>query len=244
MDQEAMDIELIEAYFNKTLTMAEAEQFEMRIKADADFAEKVDDYKDIIGGIKLKGREDFQLEVAAWETAIENSTNRKKTIHWKYYRALAAGIVLFVLAGLYFFIPRSSKNNQELFQDYFVPYEDVMSVRGDDELNGAFEFYTKGNYENTIPLFKSYLLKHPDDANVLFYEGISELALGDTNQAVHSLEQVTKLKSIFKEQAEWYLALAYLLANKTDQAIALLKNIAAQPEHDYQSKANDLLLKL
>ncbi len=247
MINEEEDIELIEKYFNKTLSSQEVEQFDIRFKADAAFAAMVDDYKDIIQGVRLAAQEDFQRDVTTWETELKNQEQTIRPLWWNPYLSIAAGLLILFVAGLYFFYPKDNNNTDQLFTAYFTPYEDVVSVRGDNQqitLSEALVFYNNGEYNKAADLFESYLKEQPNNASALLYKGISELTMNDADKAIRTFKKVTTLESIFKEQAEWYLTLSYLKAGDQQTTFTLAKKIADQPHHDYQTKASALMKQL
>jgi len=248
MDQEELDIELIEGYLNKTLTAAELLRFDNRIKTDVSFAEKVDDYKEIIENIKLKGQQDFRNEVAVWENEIKTESETKH-IFWKPYLSVAATILIILVAGLYFYSNRNQhKDEQQLFTAYFIPYEDVISVRGNSTQKTALEqamlLYNEEKYHEAIPYFKTYLSSNKNDLSALFYLTISELGLKNTEEVIPNLHFIITQNSVYHDQAQWYLALTYLMQKDKKSAIQILNTIENDPEHIFKSQAAELLSEI
>lgn len=248
MDQEELDIELIEGYFNKTLTEAEKDRFDERVKADADFAEKVDDYKEIIRGIRTKAEKDFKEDVASWEGELKREDRITKHIPWKTYLAIAAAILLLLVARIFIFTPDQPKTDQELFTTYFVPYEDVISVRdgsnGKSSLTTAMTFYNDGNYQEAVANLKAVLSDDPDNSEARFYLGASWLALMNGKEAIPVLQDVISQKNNYHDQAEWYLALAYLINQDDKDAMHLLERISNERSHTFHDKAKELKMEL
>jgi tetratricopeptide (TPR) repeat protein len=246
MDEEEMDIELIEKYLANTLTSDEVAQVDARLKMDVAFAKKVNEYSDIIEGIRNVTQHDFIKEVAAWEDEIKADTKLVKPLWSRSYLSMAAGLVLLILVGMYLFYPRT-ENPQQLFVDYFTPYQNLISVRGGDEqeiLNRAMEFYSANQYDKALPLLTDYLVDSPNDITALFYKGICELIIGNSDSAIKSFDQLLLGKNVFNEQAEWYRLLSYLKKNDKETALQLAKLIAEHPGHYYQSKAKEILKKI
>jgi hypothetical protein len=77
--------------------------------------------------------------------------------------------------------------------------------------------------------------------NVGFYLAVSILASGQpASGAISLLRHDCFLTGNFREQANWYLSLAYIHANRTDSAKIYLKNLDS-PASAYQTQARSLL---
>lgn len=253
MRVEEEDIELIERYLNSELSPEELDAFKQRLEVDSAFAEKVDDYKAIITGVRHLGHKKFTEELAAWEHEIKNEETAVQTIdlrarRWKKYLAVAAAVVLLILSLLYFMVPRAPVNTEDLFTAYFVPYDDVVSVRdgreNDETLGYALQNYGDGKYKEAIPYFQSYLSTDSQNHDAMFYLGTSALAEKNTAVAVPPLRELVAQRSIYAEQAAWYLALAALLENNKESARTQLKDIAENKSHSMHEKAEELLGRL
>ena len=77
-----------------------------------------------------------------------------------------------------------------------------------------------------------------------FYKGISEIELTEYLKANRSFKKVMNDNdNLYKEQAEWYSGLCYLMLDSVDQAKEQFKKIA-QKDSYYKDEALDILLKL
>lgn len=249
MDQEEADIDLIERHLRGELSLAESKAFEQRVSLDIKFAEKVDDYIAIINGIKNADAIALADEVESWEKEFRDG-NVKPTVSinpWKKYMIAAA--VAVILITTFVFINRPGNvDYQQLFTAYFVPYEDLVTVRegenANDVLAAAMVKYNRKEYKHAIPEFLKYLEAVPDDKAARFYLGISYLADGKPSDAISAFGQLETEAVTYVDHVEWYLALAYLLKEDTDSAKARLQKIAEDPDHDFSKKARQLLSDL
>jgi tetratricopeptide (TPR) repeat protein len=160
--------------------------------------------------------------------------------------AAAAAIVLLLVAAVLFVSLRSS-SPEKLFVAYYAPYSSIeQTKRGNNdnstERQKAFEAYTAGRYEESIPLFQSLLTKGQDES-VLFYLGNAFLSVDRPQQAENTFKTYLASYQEFEAEAEWYLSLSYLKQKKIQEARQLLTDIAAK-NNDYNDKAKDLLSKL
>lgn len=250
MDQEEADIDLIERRLNGDLTDAELKAFDQRVAADLKFAEKVDDYVVIIKGIKNADSFAFSEEVAQWEKEISEEERGAGVVAinpWKKYMIAAA--VTAVLLTTFVFINRPDEVNQkELFATYFVPYEDVLSVReetdSEAELAAAMSMYNEKMYRDAIPHFLKYLAISPQRDDVLFYLGISYLGDRKASDASSVLEQIETGGGAYSDHATWYLALADILKEDFTSAKTRLERIVSDPDHDFFAPAEELLDEL
>ena len=175
------------------------------------------------------------------------------------YLTLVATLVLGVGAAIYLARPVPG---EALFLRHFEPYPSTQPrVRGGPKDGGsnALALYEARDYRGALAAFDESLGREPNDPVVLFYAGLSRLALGQVREASLDLEKVLKLgDQELQAPAEWYLALAHLRdSDQGDGYLALaisrepvpaearprLERIAATGGF-YQEKARALLSEL
>jgi tetratricopeptide (TPR) repeat protein len=160
------------------------------------------------------------------------------------YLALAATLVLGVGAAVYLTRPAPGET---LFHQYFEPYPSTRPVvRGDstDGSSGALALYEARDYQGALAALEDWRKREPNDPAVLFYAGLSRLALGQAREATLDLEQVLRLQqNDLQPPAEWYLALAHLHSHDAEPARSRLKRIA-EGAGFYRDKARELLSEL
>lgn len=246
MDEEELEIELIEAFIAKKLSAEESKQVADRIAMNVDFAQKVDDYTAIIRGIQSNGHTILQGDLRLWESELTNDYQGRKLFHWKTYFAVAAAVLIAVVAGSYFlFYKPNQPTGAQIFASNFKPYEDVVTVRGEteaqDALAHAMELYNEGNYQKAIPYFKAAQQKVPTADEPPFYLATSWLALHQPDKAIPLLLKLEESRSVFHDQAQWYLVLAYELQNNNHEATDRLRAIANDAAHSYSERAAEIL---
>jgi len=161
------------------------------------------------------------------------------------YLALAATLVLGVATAVVLTRPGPG---EALFERHFEPYPSTRPVvRGaaaDDGRSNALALYEARDYRGALAAFEASLEREPVDPTVLFYSGLSRLALGQAREASRNLEQVVRLgDKELEAPAEWYLALAHLRGHDLAAARSRLERIAESGGF-YQAKARALLSEL
>ncbi len=168
--------------------------------------------------------------------------------------ALAALSVLLLVAGVWWLMqtaptiaeaPIAAKDPQVLFQEYFRPVEisTTLGAEAEDDYARARQWYAQGQCAEALPLLEK-VLETPDfEARpmALVLRGTCLLNAGRTGEAFAVLQQVPPVAKIPYQQAEWYIALAYLRAGQRSESAEQLQRIAQQPRHLYREKARAIL---
>lgn len=203
---------LIEKYFNGSLSKEEFLELEKRIDEDEklrfSFYEQLEVQK-AIPKIKHQPLKDRFKK-------LEENQKRKRNRKWPIYAASIAAILTTI-----FLLYDPAVNNEMLFAEHFRVYPNVilLSNRGEnnkeDFVKEAFLLYETKNYKKASDAFnKLYSISKED--YFLFYQGISLLADNNFQKGIDVLENYNweKNNSDFTQKANWYLGLAYLKQNK------------------------------
>lgn len=245
MDQDEKNIDLIDAYARGELKGVELSEFENRRLHDLEFDKEVKDYLLIIKGVRWSQEEAFANKLKDWEDEIDQTGNAGKVIPIKRIFYIAATVLVVAVAGGYFFW--SVHNNDELFDQYFQPYADVISSRSDsqDICEQAMGFYNQKEYDKAIGYLSKCIEERPGDLAAQCYLGIAYLAKDRPRDAKVTFKKIVRSEpGLFKEVAEWNLALTHLKLNETDSTKAKLQEIAKQKNHVFSETAHELLLKI
>ena len=147
-----------------------------------------------------------------------------------------------------------SASGETLFRRHFEPYPStrpvvrgmsdergVHDVAGEDDASSALALYQARDYRGALAALEKSRERAPRDPMILFYAGVSRLALGNAREAMRDLEEVALLgSSEFSAPAEWYVALADLRNGDLDAARSRLVRIA-EAGGFYRAKAQALL---
>ena len=230
--------DLINKYFEKTLTERELVEFNEKLETDTEFKAEFEFQKSVQSAIRSKERAEIKNLVASFEKPKQQSG------WWKY----AAAAVVVIIGGWVVFQQFLSKpNTSELYLSYYQIYPNVIApnVRGESQENlktKAFTAYDSGDYEMATQLFGELKTQIREDYAV-FYEGVSYLEINKPEKtiALFANKKFSNSNAQFEDYRKWYLALAYLKTDKTEQAVEILKglSITENPQKEQALKLLD-----
>jgi tetratricopeptide (TPR) repeat protein len=165
---------------------------------------------------------------------------------------IAMGIIILVILGIFaFFFFNSQNTKPSLFTENFKPLPDLIINRNEEEndlLTIGMAAYSHQDYMVAVLHLEQFVNREnsseTNKRNVPIYIGIAHLVLGNVNRAVQNFNKITQENPIFREAAEWYLALAYLNKRDFENCTKQLKIIQSNTEHKYRIQAKKLLQKV
>jgi tetratricopeptide (TPR) repeat protein len=183
----------------------------------------------------------FYNKVKGWETEIARQESEAKVIPIRRILSIAATVLIIALATVYAVLRIfPGQSNDELFAEYFQPYEDVITERSGEEnaLQQGMSLYNEKKYSMAIPYLETYLKEKPTEAAVQLYLGISYLADDKTSQAKDLFESLIRNEQgLYKDVAQWNLALIYLKTNEKGLLKKTLQEIIVRKDHPYNAEA-------
>jgi hypothetical protein len=211
--------DLINKYFEKKLTTSELEEFEKKLKTDSRYKAEFEFQKSVRSAIHLKERSEIKNLVVGFEKP------KQRKNWWKF----AAAAVVVILGGWVVFLQFLSKPNpSELYLSFYQTYPNVIApnVRGENEetlITRAFRAYDSGDFELAAQFFGELKTQVSHDYPV-FYEGISFLEINKPEKTILLFEnkKFEDTSTSLEDYRAWYLALAYLKADKKEQAKEIL----------------------
>jgi len=174
-------------------------------------------------------------KLALRETLMDVHTkgSQKKRLHIEVFtsrrvQAIAASIVVFLMVGTSFlFNINGTSTNAELFDQYYTTESSLLTVRSGNTadfspLSEGMKYFEQQNYNKALNAFKLA----PDNMVVKLYSGFSYMELQKYDEAVKEFTGIIEQNdNLFIDQAEWNLALCYLMTDKTDKAKNILTHI-------------------
>lgn len=149
------------------------------------------------------------------------------------------------------------RQQQKMVEQYFTPYNAASyPINIEDatiattwqtavfKYNNAAQ-YNAADYLTAAHTFETLLAQPFEDIYALhFYIGVSYIAAHQPSNALAHLAQVSTAVTPLRQQALWYMALAYLQNNNRVSAKNVLQQIVSTPNAYRQQEAKSLLAKL
>lgn len=164
---------------------------------------------------------------------------------------IKTALVALILAGLLFtmfkfFNPTETEQSPTQMYLAYAEIEPLelttKSAEAQFDLRALQDYYNAKDFQNALPEIDKYLTQKPKDLDILLAKGISLMNLNQLDQAQQVFSQISSLGPRVKK-SQWFSALAYLKAGKSDQAKTLLTAIVETKSYNYQ-KAKTLLANL
>lgn len=159
----------------------------------------------------------------------------KQWLRW----GIAASILIIAGVVAYLFIGNNN-TNEKLFAMYFKPDPGLVTAMGTSTeyaFDKAMIDYKTGHYKEAITAWQTLLSENKSSDTLHYFIGCAYLADEQAASSIPLLEKVVSGNNVFKQDAYWYLALAYLKQGNKDKALFY----AAKSEH---SKTDELIQKL
>ncbi len=238
------DLILIERYLKDELSDSEKESVESRAENDTSFAREIALQKDMFHGIESHFDNKIKNLLAETEHNMQKEAKVVQPNFWiSRGLPMAAAIIVFMMVG--YLLIKEKPTGQELFISYYETYPNIVTPLDRSSGTGsntALSYYENGDFQQALSLLEKEILASPEDIGLQFYFGICQLEVGNIDFAITELKSISDANSeIFSEPATWYLALAYLRANKLAEAKNTLRSIQEMKNNAYQKRATKLL---
>lgn len=247
MNHDQETYELIEAYLKGRLEGETLANFERTLQEDESLREEVELQRSVH---QLLEEEDVQrLDETLTDIRAEYMLEHGPQL-WPFRKIWFAAAAVFVLAIAYigFFRTGTGLSDQNLYQAYFEPYPADVTVRADEDstsisqLERALLAYESEEYQQALEELNSI---NNITTRGRFFQGLSYLALKQTERALSPLEEVSDdSNSVYAHPAIWYRALARLQLENRAAAISLLTQLSQEASGKYRNLATELLEKL
>jgi predicted negative regulator of RcsB-dependent stress response len=234
-------------YIDGELSGAEKESIEQQLSTDKSLQGELDDLKATCESIKLYGLQQKVSEIHLQmmkeiQTPVKKINSTRRII--RYSIAVAASVVLIVgsIIGYNFYNLSSNK----VFASNYHSYE-LSTVRDGDstQVSPVEKAYREKDYSKATQTHSQagYIA-----VKETFLAGMSYMELGNNTKAIDELKKVIAYNeaagnNLFKDEAEYYLALTYIRNKDYDFALDLLRSIKENPEHIYNEKVTGKLIR-
>ena len=163
-----------------------------------------------------------------------------------YAGRIAAGLALLIIGFLGFQYATLSGDN--LYAEKDTVYQ-VAASRSSEEPNASPEaeleqLYRAQRFDEATTAYEQ--LNDPS-LMAIFLAGNAYLQQDETDQAIAAFRAIVRINGSqginrFEEDAQYYLALSYLKADRPDEALPLLEKINDNPQHSYHALISDYYL--
>ncbi len=193
-------------------------------------------------------------DVADTDIVVRPKLSIIRYLDQRRFLRIAASIIVVAAFGslLYFMVLARPDNPEKLFAAHFQPYDDIISVKGDETPNDSiarilrmgFNFYNGAQFDSASVVFRSLYSVGNQSDTVAFY--LANAVLGSDHspdEAIILLKDLSLKNSIFSAQSRWYLALAYLKRGQPEEAKRELLLLSEESDH-YRKLGRKLLKAL
>ncbi len=245
-----MDNELIRKYLHDQLSAEERNAFEQAMEEDPFLQESVEGFEMAMADHKDWSFENTEISLQKKLPKSTSGTNKKDSIFYlsTFRLAIAASVTGIIAIIIYttLFSGKRPANEQAIYMAYFKPltYPDA-TVRGNadtTEQAKAAQAYEQEDYFAAVKYYEQLVSHQPENAKNNLFLGISLLATNQPKKAIDIFRSI-KEPAAYHFDIQWYLALAYLKNKETEQALAILQQLAKEDNY-YRQNAADIIAKL
>ncbi len=233
------EFEKIEAYINGQLSSEDLLEFENRLKNENHLATKVEDIKIVLTGIETQAMKEqlneFHKELASHQD--KTIVNQPKVRRFNWRRIAVAAVLIIGLGSFWIF---GGNSNERLYTKYFIPDPGLPTTMGNNdnyEFYEAMVDYKQGDYKGAISKWESLRNLKPQSDTLNYFIGVAHLASKNEKIAIPFLEDASKNPEFaLKNDAHYYLGLAYLKNGNTKQAKVNLKKSSSENSKEILAK--------
>lgn len=213
------ELELMERFWQGQFADSEEErQLKERYAHDNLWHSKADEVRLYLVGIQeaelADKLSDFHQQIATPVKKISRFT-------W----GIAACIAFVIAFGALFFFSKSPE--EKWFAHFYKPdpgLPTLMGVSDSYEFENAMVSYKTGDYQKALGAWQGLRKANPANDTLTYFIGSAFLAQGRADSAVTNLNTVVAMpQSVFRSDAAWYLALAWLKQGNKAEAIKALR---------------------
>jgi tetratricopeptide (TPR) repeat protein len=241
MNPNSTHTELLNQYLDHELDASTAKGLEQQLSNSPELKEELDRLILARDAIKLFG---LREQIKSIHNEVRPSSKLEKPgavrniIRWT-LRVAAVLVLVIAALGIYEY---SNVSADKLFDQQYEPFE-IRAARGEQGIPPVQTEYENKNYPAAIEAF-TQSAKH--SSSDYFFVAQAYLHERNSADAVRYFElslASSDTTHLYKDESEYYLALAYLKANEVDKAMPLFEKIHADPNHLFHDKVGGWFLK-
>lgn len=237
--------EILIDYLDNDLSAEEATQIENMLGANPALAADLEYLKLAVHTVQLDAINEkvSQVRLSHKNTVVAVDQPAGGKIRRMYTIRMRVAAIFILLMGLAVLYKYMSVNDQSVYNKQFTGYE-LGTTRGAENRDPQSDAYQNKNWNEVIALFKA---ENNKTNKSYFLAGISEMQLNHFPGAILNFQNilnsdVNSSEKTYREEAEYYLSLAYLMNHEETKALALLNKIKSDTNHMYYPIASQLSL--
>lgn len=236
------DLELFEDYIQDSLSAKDKIEFEQRLTSEPEFKSNFNAYEKTTFSLAQKfsdeERNAFKKNIAQQSDAYFKTAERQKK-SFNLYKYAAAFVVLVSAIGFYML-----NSSSPVYADYATIDTIALTQRSssNDLAKKAENAFNTKAFKEASTYLNELIVQDPTNQELKLYYAIASIENNAFTNALESLTTVAQGNSVYKHEAQWYIALTFLKQKEYDKAKTALEKIPENaPEFD---KANKLYKKL
>jgi tetratricopeptide (TPR) repeat protein len=223
-------------HLDKALSPEESTQVEARIRNDKSVAASWEYLKLAVEAVELAAIRE-QVTAVRFSEKIQATEGAKVSggvVRNLYRTGLRIAAVLILLMGVSIFYKYSTVSNSSVYHQYFTDYN-LSTTRGENNHSAMEDAYRNQNWNGVIDAFN----REPEKTNKSYFlAGMADMKLKNFAAAVSHFENILAANaksggSYFQDEAEYYLALAYLMNGETDKGVSLFHKIGSDSSQTF-----------
>ncbi len=252
----------IEAYFDRRIIEVERNALEDEAQRDPVLAQKIKLQREALIALEHLGKNEAAASIHEVYQTLKKERAHRRSRNMRFASGFVGAMLLGSLAiwGPWdlFSAPQkeptpiiktiATPTASELVSDHIQssPFQQTVTqlapASGLSEASlGAI---SQHNYQPAIAELEARIARYPnrDDSKLLL--AVCQLGANEPGKAAQQLIPMIEAGSSYKQQAAWYLALAYFQEGMVIQALGLMEQIAHSEGHIQQAEAQSFLNKL
>ena len=181
-------------------------------------------------------------DMISYRQQIEGVFDQKQRKRWIgispcYHRHLVlSGVAILMAVAAVLWMTHRPVQPKDLVDHYYTSYPGMPVVRsggarGAGLMGQAFRHYNHEEWDASARCFRQLINQGKNSSLALFYLGLVNMELANEKEAlVHFDATIEREHSLFKPQACWYSALAYLKEGQEEKALERLRFIVAKDQ--------------
>lgn len=226
-------------YLDGDMNLEEQSQWDQRIAADTDLRDQLHHLKLAKDAVQLAGTSAKVKRIHEAFVQQTPVTVRPATVVTPMYsrtwmRVAAAVTILILLSGGWWL---SQTTNNAIFADHYVDFS-VSNSRNQGSLSAIEQAYSGKQYDKVLELATTESIEGKDSL-------LTAIAYLQSKKYSEAIQWLTSMQSSqqFREDAEYYLAFAWLGKKDDKKALQILEAIHQNPAHLYHAAVSKGLLQ-